>query len=152
MDAIGSKFLFEMRIKTATPVDTGKTPAGLRRFVGIAGGVFEGERLRGDIMPGGCDALWIQPSGRTLLDVRLALRTHDGAGIYLQYRGVRTGPADVLQRLAAGETVDPSTYYFRTAILLETGDARYDWLNDIVAVGVGHRPPDGPVYRVFEVL
>ena len=65
---------------------------------------------------------------------------------------MRNGPPEVLKRLAAGEAVDPSSYYFRTAILFETGDARYDWLNDIVAVGVGHRLPGGPIYRVFAVL
>ncbi|AYG62124.1 hypothetical protein CCGE525_25110 (plasmid) [Rhizobium jaguaris] len=26
------------------------------------------------------------------------------------------------------------------------------WLNDIIAVGTGHRLPDGPIYNVFEVL
>ncbi len=27
-----------------------------------------------------------------------------------------------------------------------------DWLNRVVAIGVGHRRADGPIYSIFEVL
>lgn len=152
MDAIKSEFLFEMRIAVGSPISAGPTPGGERRFVPVTGGRFEGPRLKGEILGGGSDAIWVQPGGRTLLDVRAALKTDDGATIYVQYRGIRNGPEAVLRRLAAGEQVDPAEYYFRTAILFETGDPRYEWLNDTIAIGVGHRPPGGPVYRVFAVL
>jgi len=152
MDALRSEFLFEMRIEASPPVATGPMPGGERRFVTVTSGRFEGPRLKGQVLSGGSDAIWADTNGRMLLDVRLMLRTDDGAAIYMQYRGVRNGPAPVLQRLAAGERVDPSEYYFRTIIRFETGDARYDWLNDLVAVGVGNRQPSGPIYRVFAVL
>lgn len=152
MDAVKSEFLFEVRIEVAAAVGTGGTVGGERRIVSILGGSFEGPRLRGSVLPGGSDAIFVQPAGRTLLDVRLVLKTHDGAAVYVQYRGVRNGPEAVMKRLGAGEAVDPSEYYFRTAMLFETGDARYDWLNDVVAIGVGSRLPTGPVYRVFSVL
>lgn len=152
MDALGSEFLMEMRIEVAPPVSTGATAQGERRFVAVTGGRFEGPRLKGEILNGGSDAIWVEPSGRTRLDVRLPLRTADGAVIYVQYRGIRNGPAAVLRRLAAGEAVDPAEYYFRTAVLFETGDPRYEWLNDVIAVGVGNRLPTGPVYRLFAVL
>ena len=70
----------------------------------------------------------------------------------MTYRGLRHGPQDVLARLDRGEPVDPAEYYFRTACLFETAAERYAWANGVVAVGVGHRFPDGPVYSVFEVL
>jgi Protein of unknown function (DUF3237) len=31
------------------------------------------------------------------------------------------------------------------------GDSRYQWLNDIIAVGTGEHTPEGPVYSIFEV-
>jgi hypothetical protein len=34
----------------------------------------------------------------------------------------------------------------------ESAAPKYDWLNRIVAVGIGQRRADGPVYSVFEVL
>jgi hypothetical protein len=152
MDSIDSTFLFEMRMEVAVPMLTGPTAGGERRVVSILGGTFEGPRVKGVVMPTGNDAIFIQPGGRTLLDVRTVLKTHDDALIYLQYRGVRNGPPEAMQRLAAGERVDPATYYFRTALTFETGDTRYDWLNDLLAIGVGDRLPSGPIYRVFQVL
>ena len=79
------------------------------------------------------------------------LKTTDGALIGMTYRGVRHGPADVIARLENGEAVDPATYYFRIAPLFETASAEYAWINNVVAVGIGHRRTDGPVYSVFEV-
>jgi hypothetical protein len=58
----------------------------------------------------------------------------------------------VLQKLDEGEPVDPTTYYFRMIPLFETSATRYDWLNRIVSVGIGHRRADGPIYSLFEVL
>ena len=48
--------------------------------------------------------------------------------------------------------MSPGAYYFRTAAFFETAADNYVWLNGIVAVGIGHRLPTGPVYQVFEVL
>jgi hypothetical protein len=70
----------------------------------------------------------------------------------MSYRGVRHGPPEVMARLAAGERVDPKSYYFRMAPVFETASKKYDWLNRIVAVGTGRREPTGPVYEVAEVL
>jgi hypothetical protein len=51
-----------------------------------------------------------------------------------------------------GEAVNPTSYYFRINPLFETAAAKYDWINRIVAIGIGHRRSDGPIYSVFEVL
>jgi hypothetical protein len=56
-----------------------------------------------------------------------------------------------LAKLAAGEAVDPSEIYFRTLIRFETGAADLAWMNKIIAVGVGQRPPSGPCYDVYAV-
>jgi hypothetical protein len=45
-----------------------------------------------------------------------------------------------------------SENYFRLNPLFETANASYDWLNRIVAIGIGHRVADGPIYSIFEVL
>ena len=57
-----------------------------------------------------------------------------------------------MERIAAGEEVDPSEYYLRNMPNFETASATYDWLNRIVAVGVGRRLPDHAAYDVFEIL
>jgi hypothetical protein len=118
----------------------------------IAGGSFEGNRLSGRILDGASDWQMIRPDGSLLLDSRLVLETLDGATIAMTYRGIRAGSPDVLARLASGDPVDPAEYYLRINPLFDTVDPRYAWLNRVVAMGTGHRLPEGPIYRVFEIL
>ncbi|MEQ8373082.1 MAG: DUF3237 family protein, partial [Roseibium aggregatum] len=61
------------------------------------------------------------------------------------------GPPDVLQALARGEDIDPTLYYFRTAARLETGDPRYDWVNNTLFVGTGRRLASAVLVSLFRV-
>lgn len=150
---IRTEHLFDISIEVTLPFqDLGQTPLGKRRIARISGGRFEGPRLRGVIQPGGGDWILERADGVTRLDVRIVLETDDGALIYMTYAGLRHGPAEVMARLAAGDRVDPADYYFRTAPLFETGAPAYSWLNGVVAVATGDRRPDGPFYRVFQVV
>ena len=130
----------------------GDTPDGNRRIARVRGGEFSGEKLNGTVRDGGGDWLMMRSDGVLTLDVRLTLQTSDDALIFVTYRGLRHGPDEVMDRLNNGEPVDPSEYYFRITPGFETGDANYLWLNKIVAVGTGHRLPDGPIYEIFEIL
>ena len=150
---IETRPLFDITLQVPNVLDLGDTPLGRRRIATVTGGEFQGERLRGTVVgaPAG-DWLLQRHDGATVLDVRLLLRTDDGEHIYMSYRGVRHGPPEVMARLAAGESVDPRSYYFRMAPVFETAAKKYDWMNRIVAVGTGRREPTGPVYSVHEVL
>jgi hypothetical protein len=150
---IHTRPLFTITLEVPRIVDLGATPNGHRRIATVTGGKFEGERLRGTVQatPGG-DWILVRPDGATVLDVRLTLETDDQQLIYMTYRGLRHGPAEVMARLAKGEAVDPSSYYFRTTPAFETASKKYDWLNRIIAVATGRREASGPVYEVFEVL
>ncbi len=152
MAEIRTQALFTLALQVAGSQAVGKAPGGDRRVGLVAGGTFEGPRLKGKVLPGGSDWIIVRPDGCMTLDVRLVLETHDGALIGMTYRGLRHGSAAAMVRLNRGEAVDPSEYYFRTAIAFETAAPQYDWLNRVIAVGTGRRPPEGPVYDVFEVL
>jgi hypothetical protein len=152
MAEIRTTHLFKMTLAVAGMQVIGATPAGNRRIGLVAGGTFEGARLRGRVLPGGADWIVVRPDGVTTLDVRLVLETDDGAAIGMTYRGLRHGPTEVIERLNRGEVVDPSTYYFRIAVAFETAAAKYEWLNSAAFVGTGDRTPSGPIYDVFEVL
>ncbi|MCC5999329.1 MAG: DUF3237 domain-containing protein [Pararhodobacter sp.] len=134
------------------PQRLGQTPQGDRKIVPVLGGTVAGERITGTVLPGGGDWALTRPDGVLLLDVRLTIRTDDGALIHMTYDGMRHGSADVMARLAAGEHVPPDAMYFRIAPRFETGAQRYDWMNGILAVGIGERLPEGPRYHVHEVL
>ena len=144
--------LFVMRLDVRPLQIVGATPGAFRRVGVVPGGSFEGERLSGVVMDGGADWQTVRADGVTTLDVRLVLKTKDDALIAMTYRGLRHGPPDVMARIDKGEAVDPANYYFRMAASFETAAANYDWLNRILAIGVGDRRADGPVYSVFEML
>jgi hypothetical protein len=152
MAEIRTTHLMTMKLAVNGMQAIGATPNGNRRVGLVAGGTFEGRRLKGTILPGGADWIIVRPDASTTLDVRLVMQTDDGATIGLTYRGMRHGPEAVMERVNKGEMVDPSEYYFRTAVFFETASEKYDWLNRVIAVGTGNRPPEGPVYDIFEVL
>ena len=143
--------LFKAEISLAPPQELGDTPQGRRRIIGITGGRFSGERLSGRVLPGGADWQVIRSDGVADLDARYTLETQDGALIYVRNRGLRHGPPEILRRLAAGESVDPSLYYMRTTPSFETGDARYLWLNRMVCVATGARRAAAVELEVFEI-
>jgi hypothetical protein len=145
--------LFILLLAVQPAINVGNTPGVDRRVGVITGGRFEGERLRGEVLPGGSDWQAVRPGdGAWMLNVRIVLKTDDGATICMPYQGMRHGPKEVLDRIAKGEVVKATDYYLRIAGTFETSAPKYDFLNGLIAVGIGHRLPEGPVYQVFEVL
>jgi hypothetical protein len=147
-----SELLFTLTGRVSDPVDIGVTTSGHRRIVPIDGGEFDGPKLQGTVLAGGADWMVVDSDGVAHVDVRLTLQTNDGDRIYMTYRGLRHGPPAVMARLQRGELVEPSEYYFRITASFETGSKKYAWLNRILAIGVGHRLPAGPVYYIHEIL
>lgn len=125
--------------------------AGQRRIIPIIGGQVTGARLSGRILDVGADWQTIFDGGLAELDTRYAMETHDGATIEIINYGFRHGPAEVLQAVARGEDVDPAAYYMRTHARLETGDARYDWVNRTLFAGVGARMADAVKVDLYAI-
>ena len=153
MNELKSRLLFEISITVNPPHDLGATPLGTRRIVPVTGGSFKGKRVSGTVMPNAAaDWILVRADGSVLLDVRLTLKTDDDALIYMSYRGIRHSSPEVAKRLARGESVDPTDYYFRTAPVFETGSGKYEWMNNIICVAVGERLAGEVKYAVFEIL
>jgi len=153
MGELKSRHLFTITMTLPPPLELGDTPAGQRRVFTVSDGQFAGDRLRGEVLPhGGSDLLLVRADGSAQQDVRLVLRTDDGALILMTYRGVRHASPEINDRIARGEQVAPSDYYLRTAPFFETSSSNYAWLNKIVSVAIGERLADGVRYEVFEIL
>jgi hypothetical protein len=152
LQTVRTRPLFVMHLDVRQLQVLGATPGAFRRIGVVPGGSFAGERLSGEILDGGSDWQAIRADGSTTLNVRLVLKTTDDALIGMTYQGVRHGTPDIVARIDRGEVVDPASYYFRISPLFETAAPQYGWLNRIVAIGIGHRRADGPIYSVFEVL
>jgi Protein of unknown function (DUF3237) len=150
---MNTRLLMVMSVKVGPVVNIGAVPYGTRRTVPLGGGTFEGPRLRGTILPGSsADWQLLRSDGVLEMDLRFTLQTDDGALISMRSFGLRHGPPEVIAAIGRGETVDPSTYYFRTMPRFETAHAAYLFLNRLITVAHGDRRPEGPVYMIHEVL
>jgi hypothetical protein len=144
--------IYRLEANLAAALELGETARGRARIVPLAGGTFKGPELNGVLVPG-ASADWqtVLADGTALGDIRYTLQTDAGQLLYVQSRGVRHGPPEVLARLARGDEVAASEYTFRTSTQIETAVPELDWLNKGVFVGVAGRQPAGVVYEVYLV-
>ena len=146
------RVLMTLQVAVGGAQKIGAVPHGTRVTAPIASGHFEGPRLRGKVLPGGGDWTLLRGDGVLELDLRVTLETDDGALIHMASFGLRHGPPDVIAALARGESVDPTSYYFRATPRFETGHPKYAFLNRLLAVSSGDRRPEGPIYTIEEIL
>jgi hypothetical protein len=125
-----------LRLTTSATEEIGSTPRGPLSIFPISGGSFEGERLRGRVLPGGGDWVTATAEGALDLDLRATLETDDAALIHMTFTGVR----------------HDASHYFRTVLRFETAAPKYAFLNRLLAIGVGEIGPDGPVHVIEEIL
>jgi hypothetical protein len=125
-----------LRLTTAATQDVGSTPRGRVFIFPVLGGSFEGGRVRGRVLAGGADWATATDDGAFELDLRATLETDDGALIYLTFTGVR----------------DDARQYLRTLPRFETAAPQYDFLNRLLAVGIGEIRTDGPVHVIEELV
>ena len=144
--------VYRLEATLAQPLDLGQTAQGHRRIVPLTGGTFTGPELNGKLLPG-ASADWriVLPDGTAFGDIRYTLETDGGDLLYVQSRGVRHGPAEVLSRLGRGEDVDASEYTFRTSTQIETAAPHLDWLNKGVFISVAGRQATGVIYETYLV-
>ncbi|GAA2642116.1 DUF3237 domain-containing protein [Paractinoplanes durhamensis] len=143
------EFLADAEITLGPVQELGETPAGCRRIIPITGGTFDGPELAGEILPGGADWQLIRPDGVAVIDTRYTLATGDGGLIYVSTQGYRHGPPEVIERLTAGETVDPADYYFRLMVRLESPAGRYAYLNRSLILATAVRLPNAVRYGAY---
>jgi Protein of unknown function (DUF3237) len=141
--------LMQIDLSVAVPIETGLIDGQVRRCIAIVGGTVSG-RYHGEVLGGGADWQTIAPDGTLDIDARYVLRLREGL-VEVESRGLRSGPADVLARLAAGEAVDAANYYFRTAVRFRTAVPALARLNHVLAISAGERLPDAVRLTVYEV-
>jgi hypothetical protein len=143
--------IFTIHAELADMLRFGETPYGERRVIHITGGSVSGARLNGRILPGGADWQIIRADGAADIRARYTIEAADDALVLVNSEGLRHGPPDVIARVGRGEAVDPSLYYFRTALRFETAAPGLAWMNKILAIGRGERLARAVKLDVFEV-
>jgi hypothetical protein len=152
-EQLGSRFAFEANVTVAAPLVVGPATIGLRRIVPITGGTVSGPRFTGRVVPGGADWQVVRPDGVLQIEAKYTLESNDGVLVMVTNRGMRHGPTAVIEKLARGEAVDPSQYYFRTVAEFEAPtQGKYAWLNRAMFIGVAARTATAAIVRFYEIL
>jgi hypothetical protein len=150
--ALQTRWVFTITAHIGSVTSVGDTGIGVRRIIPITGGEVRGKDVNGKVCPFGADFQIIRPNGLVELEAKYAIETDDGAVIYVENKGIRFGPVELLQRLNRGEAVDPASIYFRTVPKFETGAERYRWLMESLFIGSASRYADRVVIDVHQVL
>lgn len=141
---------FDVHVRLGALEDHGATRAGHRRVIPITGGAVTG-LVTAEILPGGADWQIVRPDGSIEINGRYSARTRDGAHLLLHAVGVRSGSPEVLEALLRGETVEPSEYYFRTVVTIETSTPELAWLERTLFVASCIRDADAVRYTAYRV-
>ena len=143
--------LFVMKATVDAPTEIGPMPIGTRRIFNATGGQFEGPKLSGEVLPGGGEWFLDAGDGFGQVDVRLMLRTNDGAAIYMRYSGIMDMNDTVMGKLSSGQSTEFGDNQFQTHVRFECAHPGYEWLATTVAVGEGRMHPDCVEYAVYEL-
>jgi hypothetical protein len=147
-----TKYVFTITANIGGVTSAGEIGSGVRRIIPVTGGVVKGEGISGKVCAFGADFQIIRPNELIELEARYAFETDDGAVVYVENKGIRFGPLELLQKLKRGESVDPKLIYFRTVPRFETGSEKYRWLMQNLFVGSAARHADRVVIDVHQVL
>ena len=146
-----TKYVFTITANIGEVTTAGDIGHGVRRIIPIIGGEVRGD-IHGKVLAFGADFQIIRPNELIELEAKYAFETDDGATVYVENKGIRFGPVDLLQKLKRGEPVDPKLIYFRTVPKFETGHANYRWLMENLFVASAARQTDRVVIDVHQVL
>lgn len=123
-----------------------------RGFVGLSGGVVEGPRLTGIVVPnsgGDWPRMW--DSGLIEFEAHYMLEAADGTPIYIHNRGLAYSPPEVLARIEAGETVGPEETYCRITPRFEAPAGPHEWLCRTIFVGTAERRGGSTFFDYYAV-
>jgi Protein of unknown function (DUF3237) len=144
--------LLRITVAVHPPIDIGPTPAGDVRVIPFDDGTFTfADGVSGRLLDGGTDWQHVRPDGVVEIRARYLLETEHGERIQVTSDGIRHAAPGVLERIAAGEQVDPAEYYFRTFIRLNTGAPRLAHLNRLLVIGRGRRTRDAVELTFYAV-
>jgi len=147
-----TRYAFTITAEIGGVTNAGEIGHGVRRIIPITGGEVKGEGVNGRVCAFGADFQIIRPNELIELEAKYAFETDDGAVVYVENRGIRFGPLELLQKLKRGEPVDPALIYFRTVPKFETGAPKYRWLMENLFIGSAARHADRVVIDVHQVL
>jgi hypothetical protein len=130
-----ANLVFQLDVTCSQPTPMGQRDGGTAVMIPITGGTVSGEKLNGEVVPGGADWALIKDDGTICVKAHYAIKAMDGTLIEVFNEGVnqidRASPAAAANMLTTPRFIAP--------------DGEHAWLNSGVFVGtlLGEQPdPD----------
>ena len=133
------KFMATLTAQLGDQIVVGDGPKGSRVVIDVPSVSLVGDKINASLAThDAADWLTLSEDGQLgALDVRMTLKTDDGAFVYVEYQGRANMQSGVIA----------------TAPTFQTSHEKYLWLNRIQAVAAGQLDSDGKlVYSLYEVV
>ena len=133
------KFMATLTAQLGDQIVVGEGPRGSRVVIDVHSVSLVGDNINASLATqDAADWLTLSEEGKLgALDVRMTLKTNDGAFIYVEYQGRANMESGVIA----------------TAPTFQTSHEQYLWLNRIQAVAAGQLDGGGKlVYNLYEVV
>lgn len=129
-----AKPVFQLAVTCAMPTPMGQRDGGTAVMIPITGGTVSGEKLNGEVVPGGADWALIKDDGTICVKAHYAIKAEDGTLIEVFNEGmnqIERASADAANMLTTPRFIAP--------------DGEHAWLNSGVFVGtlLGEQPDPG---------
>ena len=123
-DTPNFEYVMQLYVTLEPQYTVGKVPHGKRVVIPITGGIFEGPRLKGTIIPGGADYQYQKTDGKTLrteLEAIYSIKTDDGVIIHVRNCGIFHASQE-------------GVYFYTSPKFEAPEDSPYAWLNNAIFV------------------
>lgn len=123
-DTPNLEYVMQLYVTLEPQYTVGEVPHGKRVVIPITGGIFEGPKLKGTIIPGGADYQYQKTDGKTLrteLEAIYSIKTHDGVYIHVRNCGIFHASQE-------------GVYFFTAPKFEAPEDSPYAWLNNAIFV------------------
>ena len=142
-DTPNLEYVMQLYVTLEPEYVVGEVPHGQRVVIPITGGIFEGPKLKGTIIPGGADYQYkktIGNSNRTELEAIYSIKTDDGINIHVRNSGIFYLGAD-------------GFYFFAAPKFEAPEDSPYAWLNNAIFVcAPGQSDPNTVRLNIWKVV
>ena len=124
--------VFQITVTCSIPTPMGQRDGGTAVMIPITGGTVVGEKLQGEVVPGGADWALIKDDGRICVKAHYAIKTADGTLIEVFNEGVNT-----IDRVSPAPLA-----HMLTTPRFQAPDGEHAWLNSGNFVGtlLGEQP------------
>lgn len=128
------KKLFDLIVYQNEDMELGQTFDGDILISPTGDGRFNGEGIKGNVVPVGMGTTCTPAPGYNDIDSLMLLKTDDGDDILMKLNAIFDTDEAVEKKLMARKPVSSEEYYYKGVVSFRTGSEKYKWLERKICV------------------